>query len=93
MHLVRLYYTGTELLETGKMRTYRDKEHDLLMDIRNGKFQNEDYTFKPEFFELVDDLEKKFLYASEHTGLPDKPDWEQIEEFVMKVNRETVLDM
>ena len=91
MHLVRLYFTGTELLETGKMRTYRDKEHNLLMDIRNGKFQNNDHTFKQEFFELVDDLEKKFLYASENTVLPDKPDWEQIEDFVMRVNRETVL--
>ena len=53
------------------MRTYRDKEHNLLMDIRNGKFQNNDHTFKQEFFELVDDLEKKFLYASENTVLPD----------------------
>ena len=91
MHLVRLYFTGTELLETGKMRTYRDKEHNLLMDIRNGKFQNNDHTFKQEFFELVDALEKKFIYASENTVLPDKPDWEQIEDFVMRVNRETVL--
>jgi len=61
------------------------------MDIRNGKFQNNDHTFKQEFFELVDDLGKKFLYASENTVLPDKPDWEQIEDFVMRVNRETVL--
>ena len=53
--------------------------------------QNNDHTFKQEFFELVDNLEKKFLYASENTVLPDKPDWEQIEDFVMRVNRETVL--
>ena len=91
MHLIRLLCTGTELLETGKMHAYRDVEHDLLMDIRNGKFQNSDHTFKPEFFDLVSEWEKNFQYAAMNTDLPDKPDMERIEEFVMKVNRETVM--
>ena len=91
MHLVRLLCTGTELLETGKMHAYRDVEHDLLMDIRNGRFQNSDHTFKPEFFDLVSEWEKNFQYAAMNTELPDKPDMERIEEFVMKVNKKTVL--
>lgn len=90
MHLVRLFYTGTELLETGRMHTYREKEHDLLMDIRAGKYQRDDHTYRDEFFELVNELEKNFQYAAEHTVLPDKPRWDEIQDFVMKVNRETI---
>ena len=90
MHLVRLFCTGTELLEKGTLHTYREKEHDLLMDIRNGKFQNSDHTFKSEFFDLVSEWEKKFQYAAENTSLPEKADMVRIEEFVMKVNRKTV---
>ena len=91
MHLVRLLFTGIELLETGKMRTYREKEHDLLMDIRNGKFQKSDHTFHSSFFELVDSLEARFKHAAEHTVLPEKADMKRIQEFVMYVNLDTVL--
>lgn len=91
MHLVRLLYTGTELLETGIMHTYREKEHDLLMDIRNGKFQKDNHTFESFFFDLIDDLERKFKYAAEHSVLPAKPDMKRINEFVMEVNMDTVL--
>ncbi len=90
MHLVRLLFTGTELLETGKMHTYREKEHDLLMDIRMGKYQKDDHTFQSEFFEMVDDLETKFKYAAEHSVLPNKPNMERINGFVMDVNLATV---
>ena len=91
MHLVRLLYTGTELLETGIMHTYREKEHDLLMDIRNGKFQKDDHTFESSFFDLIDNLERKFKYAAEHSVLPAKPNMKRINEFVMEVNMDTVL--
>ena len=66
-------------------------EHDLLMDIRNGKFQNSDHIFKEEFFDLVSEWEKNFQYAAINTILPDKPDMERIENFVMEVNRKTVM--
>ena len=92
MHLVRLLYTGTELLETGKMRTYRDKEHDLLMDIRMGKFQLPDHTFHSSFFDLVNELETKFKYAAEHSVLPDKPDMKRINDFVIDINIITILE-
>lgn len=90
MHLVRLFCTGTELLEKGTLHTYREKEHDLLMDIRNGKFQNSDHTFKSEFFDLVNEWEKQFQYAAENTSLPEKADMVRIEDFVMNVNKKTV---
>ena len=91
MHLIRLLVTGTELLSTGKMVTYREREHDLLMSIRNGDFQNKDHTFCSEFFELVDWYEKQFKYAADNSVLPDKPDMKRLNEFVKEVNYKTIL--
>ena len=90
MHLVRLLLTGTELLKTGKMVTYREKEHNLLMDIRNGKYQKDDHTYYKEFFELVTQLEKDFEYAADNTVLPETPDMLKIQEFIMNVNYQTI---
>lgn len=42
MHLIRLYLMSLDILEKGQIITYREKEHDLLMDIRNGKYLDED---------------------------------------------------
>ena len=38
MHLIRLYMMCDDILLDGKIITYREKEHEFLMDIRNGKF-------------------------------------------------------
>ena len=51
MHLVRLLLTGSELLETGKVNTYRGKDRDLLMSIRMGEYMAEDGTYKQEFYD------------------------------------------
>lgn len=90
MHLIRLYLMCIDILEKGEINTFRDKEHDLLMDIRNGKYQKEDGTFHREFFDMVDDYEKRVNYAIEHTNLPEKPDEKKIEEFVISVNERVV---
>lgn len=86
MHLVRLYLMAFNILERGEINTYRDKEHDLLMDIRNGKFMQEDGTYRQEFFEMVDEYEKRLMYDAENSPLPAKPDMKKIEELVMTVN-------
>lgn len=87
MHLVRLYLMGVDILEKEQIITYREKEHDLLMDIRGGKYQAEDGTFHSSFFDLVDELEKRFVYAKDHTSLPENPDAKAIEQLVMQLNR------
>lgn len=86
MHLVRLYLMAFDILERGEINTYRDKEHDLLMDIRNGKYMQEDGTYRQEFFEMVDEYEKRLMYDAENSPLPAKPDMKKIEELVMTVN-------
>ena len=45
----------------------------------------------PEFFEMVDELEKRLEYDSKNTSLPDKPNYKAIEEFVMSVNERIIL--
>lgn len=90
MHLVRLYYMCFDILEHGKIVTYREKEHDFLMDIRNGKYLDSNNQPVPEFFEIVDELEKKLEYDKVHTELPEKPYYNRIKEFTMSVNERIV---
>ena len=92
MHLVRLYYMCFDILENEKIVTYRENEHDLLMDIRNGKYLDDNRQPIPEFFEMVDELEKRLEYDKENTALSDKPDYRKINEFVASVNERVVKD-
>ena len=90
MHLVRLYMMCLDILEKEKIVTYRADEHDLLMDIRNGKYLDSNRQPIAEFYEMVDDFEKKLEYAKQHTNLPDNPDYKAINEFVASVNERVV---
>lgn len=90
MHLIRLYMMCLDILEHKKIVTYREKEHELLMDIRNGKFLDEDRQPISEFYEMVDNYEKKLEYAKNNTNLPDNPDYKRINEFVASVNERVV---
>lgn len=91
MHLVRLYLMCLDILEKEEINTYRENDLDLLMSIRNGKYQREDGAFYPEFFDMITDYENRLNYAAENTGLPEKPDYKSIEDFVMSVNERVVL--
>lgn len=90
MHLIRLYLMCLDILENETIVTYREAEHDLLMDIRNGKYLNEEKQPIPEFYEMVNDYEKRVEYAKNNTSLPDKPDYNKINEFVASVNERVV---
>lgn len=86
MHLIRLYMMCLDILEKGEINTYRANDRDFLLSIRNGAFQKEDGTYKPEFFDMVSEYEKRLSYAKEHTALPANPDMKRVEEFVMDIN-------
>lgn len=89
-HLVRLYLMCFDILERGEIITYRENDHDLLMDIRNGKYLDDNCQPIPEFFEMVDELGKRFKYDKENTDLPENPDYKKINEFVASVNERVV---
>lgn len=88
-HLIRLYLMCFDILEDGKIVTYRVKDHDLLMDIRNGKYLVDGQP-TTEFYEMVDEMENRLEYLKGHTVLPDKPDYERIDRFLEEVNMEII---
>lgn len=89
-HLIRLYMMCIDILEKEEIVTYRSDEHDLLMSIRNGEYLDENSQPIPEFYDLLNEYEKRFEYAKENTSLPDKPNYQRINEFKMYVNERIV---
>lgn len=90
MHLIRLYLMGIDIFEKEKVITYRADDLPLLMSIRRGDYQNEDGTYRSEFFDILHELETRMDYALKQTSLPVHPDMKQVEEFVMYVNKEAL---
>lgn len=90
MHLFRLNLMCCDLLETGKIVTYRDKDHDFLMEIRKGRFIDAAGQVLPEFYEALRETEVRLSYAKDHSVLPDEPDYEKVEDLIMEINRRAI---
>lgn len=90
MHLIRLYLMCLDILEREEICTYREKDREMLLEIRRGKYQREDGTYRDEFFQMVNELEARMKYARDNTSLPKTPDYHAVEEFVMDVNRSAI---
>ncbi len=90
VNLIRLRMMGIDILEKQEIIAFREKEHDLLMDIRLGKYLNSDGKPNSAFFDIVREYEKKFDYAKNNTELPEEPDMDKINDFVMSVNERIV---
>ena len=89
-HLIRLYMMCIDILEKEEIITYRTDEHDLLMSIRNGEYLDENRQPIAEFYDLLNEYEKRFEYAKKNTSLPDKPNYVEINRFRAYVNEEIV---
>ncbi len=79
-----------DILEKEEIITYREAEHALLMRIRNGEFLDENRQPTSEFYDLLNEYEKRFDYAKKNTTLPDVPDYKRIEEWKAHVNERIV---
>lgn len=79
MHLIRLYLMCIDILANHKIVTYREKEHDLLMDIRNGKMSFES------IFALQKEFERETKIALEKSSLPDEPDRKSIDNLYFSI--------
>ena len=90
MHLVRLFMMAIDILEKGKVQTYRKKEQELLQSIRRGDYQKADGGFREEFYDIINEYEKKLNDAASNTILPDEPDVQAVQEYVMKVNEKMI---
>lgn len=87
MHLIRLFMMAIDILEFGEIRTHRTNDLPILLAIRRGDYMTADGTFSPEFYELLEEYERRLDEASAKTTLPDNPDMEKVEKFVEKINR------
>ena len=82
--LVRLFKEGIELNQGKGIITYREADHDLLVDIRNMKYMTEDKKqVLPEFYDIVHGLQKEWEYSIKHSVLPDEPNYDGIKELVI----------
>ena len=86
MHLVRLHYMVFDILEKGMVKTYRDEEHQILMDIRNGSLLESDgLTPSKQFYVLLSELDNRLKYDKQNTKLPDEPDYKAIDELFIQL--------
>lgn len=91
-HLIRLYLMAFDILENGEIVTYRDKEHNFLMDIRNGKYLEDEQKPTKEFYDIVDEYENKLNKLRNTTNLPELPDMNKIMKLVEEVNYGVVIE-
>lgn len=71
-HTIRLIRMGIEFLEKGELTVYREKDRQLLIDIKQGKIPFEDIIVMGQ--DLCNDLD----HAFKKCGLPDEPDYTKI---------------
>lgn len=78
MHLIRLLLQGIEILREAKLNVRVEEHREKLLSIRRGKL---DWL---EVNELRLNLHKDFEKAFAETGLPERPDYEKANEFLIK---------
>ena len=90
MHLIRLYLMCFDILEKGQVITFREKDKDYLLEIRNGRYLDENDQPTDEFYAIVDKYEAKLDELAGKSKLPDNPDMEAINALRMRINRMVV---
>ncbi len=91
MHLVRLYLMAEDILLRGEIITYREKEHDLLMSIKQGEYYNKEKNcLSTAFFDMVNSLDKRLIEANEKSRLPESPDLERINELLCELHQSCI---
>lgn len=107
MHVIRVIHNGTALLKTSTMQTYnfellrqsllllRDGAYCTSMVIKGRAAGDIIKRFVPsnDFRELFDCFYQAFENAFKTTTLPDEPDWDRINNFLMTTNERIVRGM
>lgn len=78
MHLVRLMLEGIELMETGELQ-YPLKDRNMLMDIRNGKWERE------EIIKFSEELEAQMGGMEQSSKLPARPRYNEVETLLISM--------
>lgn len=80
MTATRIYMMGYDILMNKGVITYREKENEVLLNIRNGEYSNE------KVFEILDFYREKFENALNYSNLPEQADMESIDKLINKIN-------
>jgi predicted nucleotidyltransferase len=84
MHLIRLLLAGITVLERGEVPVHVGEYREKLLSIKRGEVPFE------ELDTLRLDLHKRFDAAAESTKLPERPDYERANTFLLKARRSMV---
>ena len=84
-HLIRIYAMGGDLLTNGCVITYREYEHDLLTEVRAGKYLDRKRVPTAAYEKLLEDYMGAFHAAMIRTHLPAEPDWERANTLTMEI--------
>ncbi len=84
MHLLRLIHSGIDVLRTGEIRIDMSSQRDSLLAVRRGEFSLE------EVRQQALALDREFQAAFEKTELPEHPDLERVNEFLIRARRSMV---
>lgn len=84
MHLVRLLYSGIEALNTGAIRVDVAEHRQELLAIKSGA-----WTFEQAKDRALE-LDRVFQEAFRRTRLPEEPDYERVDEFLVWARRRMV---
>lgn len=86
MHLIRLQYAGIHLLRKGSVSVHAGEHCDLLLAIRDGR-----WTWS-EVESLHNKLTKEMDLAFSETSLPEQPDFDRANEFLIRARRSALED-
>ena len=87
MHLIRLYLMCFDILDKGQVITYREDDREYLLEIREGKYLDENDQPTDEFYDIIAGYEERLKESAERSTLPENPDMEAINKLRMKINR------
>jgi predicted nucleotidyltransferase len=82
MHMLRLGYQGVELLTTGRLSLpMKEPERSFLLDVRRGRVSEQ------ECLTRAGELEQELTDLASTSPLPDEPDEEQVQQWVLSAYR------
>lgn len=90
VHPFRLYFMIIDILTDRTITTYREEEHEILMDIRNGKWLENN---KPsnDYMNFIRDYNKVIPFLlKEKSNLPEDLNWCNIDDYVISVHEKIV---
>lgn len=79
-----------DIVEKQEIITYRADNLELLNSIRRGDFLDENTQPIPEFYEMLNEYEKRLDYAAKNTALPRSVNTKAINDLLYAINTEVV---